>query len=160
MSQKHTEEIVRMVFNSKDGEKVQQTISYNEQENLAAVFVNANNYSATVLYDYKRDLIGFRQSNGKKCFVMKMNKFITPPMSSVISGIKYFQTHKVPVDTDVSYNIIEGEEANPKDLGISINILCSDVPIYWGKQSNTEHRFKISFKFKVLGIPVKVTIGK
>lgn len=54
MTQKHTEQMVSLVSNAVDGKKVQQTISINVQENMAAIFSSSGNYSTTVLYDYRR----------------------------------------------------------------------------------------------------------
>ncbi|XP_069803867.1 uncharacterized protein [Dendropsophus ebraccatus] len=55
MTQRHTEKVVTMAFNARDGQWIQQRVSVNEQETKAAIFVSSRNYSATVLYDYRRN---------------------------------------------------------------------------------------------------------
>ncbi|XP_069803153.1 surfactant protein C-like [Dendropsophus ebraccatus] len=54
MTQKHEEKMVTLILNDRNGQKVQQTISVNDQENIAAIFVSSKNYSVTALYDYRR----------------------------------------------------------------------------------------------------------
>ncbi|XP_075046540.1 surfactant protein C-like [Mixophyes fleayi] len=155
MTQKHTEAVVEMAFQSKNGEKVQQTVMVNNLENVAAFYVNTNNVSSTVLYDYKHDIIGFRRMNGRKCYIMEMKDSNVPTMSDVLKSIKHFQKQNITSDGDLSYSLVEGEEADRTKLGVSINILCSDLPIYWATQDNSPHlRWKLTINFNIFGVEV------
>ncbi|XP_053307561.1 pulmonary surfactant-associated protein C-like [Spea bombifrons] len=158
LTQKHTERMVAMAFNSMDGEEVTQTVFVDELENVAVIFVNTNNHSAAVLYDYRRNLIAFKEPDSRKCFVTGMDRE-TPSASAVISAAESFHTHDAPADNVLSYNLMEKEAADPAELGIGINILCRDLPVYWAQPVNPNLR-KITIKFKVFGLKFKVTIEK
>ncbi|XP_075696733.1 gastrokine-2-like [Rhinoderma darwinii] len=158
MTQKHIEEVVEMAFQAKNGEKVQQTVMVNKEENVAAFYVNSNNVSSTVLYDYNHDIIGFRRMNNQKCFVVEMNGVNIPSMNGILKIIKHFQKQNATSDSDLSYNLVEGDEADRTKLGVPINILCSDVPIYWATQNKSPHqRWKITIKFSIFGVDIAFT---
>ncbi|KAM3921511.1 gastrokine-2-like [Leptodactylus fuscus] len=156
MSQKHTEKMVTLVFNSRDGQKVQQMISVNEQENMAAFFVHSRNESVTVLYDYRRDIIGIRKMNSSVCYVLRMDRSQIPTIHDILRQMDYFRTHNISDDSKITYRIVPQEAANPPDVGMSVNLLCSDVAIYWaqlvspedGKQSKWSINIKIKFYIK------------
>ncbi|XP_077105591.1 gastrokine-2-like isoform X4 [Ranitomeya variabilis] len=158
MTQKHIEEVVQMAFEAKNGEKIQQTVMVNDEENVAAFYVNSNNISSTVLYDYNHDIIGFRRINNPKCLVVEMNDVSIPSMSDVLRVIKHFQQQNATSDSDLSYDLVEGEEADRTTLGVPINILCSDVPIHWATQNKSPRlRWKITLRFSIFGIDVAFT---
>ncbi|XP_063799778.1 pulmonary surfactant-associated protein C-like isoform X2 [Pseudophryne corroboree] len=155
MTQKHTEAVVEMAFNSKNGEKVQQTVMVSNGENVAAFYVNTNNTSSTVLYDYKHDIIGFRRMGNNRCYIMDMTTSDVPTMSDILKSVRNFQKQNVTSDTDISYNLLEGEEADRTKLGVHVNILCRDVPIYWATQNKSPRlRWKFTIKFEVFGMNV------
>ncbi|XP_073511571.1 gastrokine-2-like isoform X2 [Phyllobates terribilis] len=158
MTQKHIEEVVQMAFEAKNGEKIEQTVMVNDEENVAAFYVNSNNVSSTVLYDYNHDIIGFRRMNNPKCFVVEMNDVNIPSMSDVLRVVRHFQRQNTTSDSDLSYDLVEGEEADRTKLGVPINILCSDVPIHWATQNKSPRlRWKITLRFSVFGIDVAFT---
>ncbi|XP_077105587.1 uncharacterized protein LOC143764173 isoform X1 [Ranitomeya variabilis] len=152
------EVVVQMAFEAKNGEKIQQTVMVNDEENVAAFYVNSNNISSTVLYDYNHDIIGFRRINNPKCLVVEMNDVSIPSMSDVLRVIKHFQQQNATSDSDLSYDLVEGEEADRTTLGVPINILCSDVPIHWATQNKSPRlRWKITLRFSIFGIDVAFT---
>ncbi|XP_072282718.1 surfactant protein C-like [Pyxicephalus adspersus] len=158
MTQKHTEAVVEMAFHAKSGEKVQQTVMLNDEVNMAAFYVSSNNVSSTILYDYNHGFIGFRRSNGKNCYIVKMGKINVPTMADILKSIKQFQRQNTTSDSDLSYDLVPGEEADRTTLGIPVNILCSDVPIHWAALSdNPQQRWKISIRFNIFGIEVNFT---
>ncbi|KAM8926966.1 surfactant protein C-like [Pelodytes ibericus] len=157
MTQKHTEAVIEMAFHARDGEKVQQTVMVNDKENVAAFYVNANNVSSTILYDYNHDIIGFRRMNSSKCFVMHMDPANTPKMEDILKGIRHFHLTNSTGENSLAYDIAEGPEANRTKLGITMNILCADVPIYWGTQSKYTHlRWKLTMTFSIFGFQATV----
>lgn len=158
MTQKHIEEVVEMAFEAKTGEKVQQTVMVNNEENVAAFYVSSNNVSSTVLYDYNHDIIGFRRINNQKCFAMKMDDVDFPSINDILKVIKHFQRQNATSDSGLSYDLLEGLEADRTKLGVPINILCSDVPIYWATQNKSPQlRWKITIKFSIFGIDLSLT---
>lgn len=158
MTQKHTEAVVEMAFKDKTGENVQQTVMLNNKEKVAAFYVSTNNVSSTVLYDYNRGFIGFRRSSGKSCYIVKMGNLNVPTMPDILKSIRQFQNANTTSSSDISYDLVPGEEADRTKLGVPINILCSDVPISWATLNDNPHlRWKFSLKFNIFGIDVTFT---
>ncbi|CAM5171659.1 unnamed protein product, partial [Eretmochelys imbricata] len=91
-------------------------------------------------------VIGFRVTSVKKCFIMKMVKETTLSLSNIASGIQHF-THLGLCQTQPQISPpAEGSSANSAPppacflqladrtaLGTSLNLLCSDIPIYWAE---------------------------
>ncbi|XP_056397842.1 pulmonary surfactant-associated protein C-like [Hyla sarda] len=145
ITQKHTEKMVMQVLNAKDGEKIQQIISVNEQENMAAIFVNSPNDSTTVLYDYRRNLIGIRTINSSFCCVLRMDRCKTPSIQDILREMDNIKTRKTSSEDQIMYSATAEEKADPMDLGTSMNILCSNVDIYWAKLESPKdvRRFRL-----------------
>ncbi|XP_063291802.1 pulmonary surfactant-associated protein C-like isoform X2 [Pelobates fuscus] len=157
MTQKHTEAVVEMAFNAKSGETVHQRVMVNDLENIAVFHVTSNNISSTILYDYNHEIIGLRRMNGAKCFILNMDHVNVPTMEDILRGIKRFQRQNSTSDTDLTYSITEGEEAQRTELGTSVNLLCSDVPIYWATPSKSSHlRWILTINFNIFGFEVSV----
>ncbi|XP_072282869.1 surfactant protein C-like isoform X2 [Pyxicephalus adspersus] len=140
MTQKHTETMVTMALRSQDGHKAQQTILVNEQEDVAVFIVVINNSSSTILFDYKKRIIGIRTSNSTKCYLLKMDKVQTPSIPQILTVIRNFQKKNPPPSNKITYNVTPIKEATLADLGININILCSDVPIYWSEMMSSQKK--------------------
>ncbi|XP_044137729.1 pulmonary surfactant-associated protein C-like [Bufo gargarizans] len=158
MTQKHIEQVVEMAFEAKSGEKVQQTVMVNKDGNVAAFYVNSNNESSTILYDYNNNIIGFRRVNNQKCLVVDMNGMNIPSISDILRVIKHFEKQNNTSDSNLSYDLVEGVEADRTKLGVHINILCSDVPIYWATQNKSPHlRWTFTLKFSIFGLDVVFT---
>ncbi|KAM5132158.1 surfactant protein C-like [Mantella aurantiaca] len=92
MTQKHTETMVTMAFNSQNGQNSQQTILVNEQEDVAVFMVLTNNSSSTILLDYKRKIIGIRTSSNTVCHLLRMDEVQTPSISEILKMIKNFES--------------------------------------------------------------------
>uniref|UniRef100_A0A803JE27 Surfactant protein C n=1 Tax=Xenopus tropicalis TaxID=8364 RepID=A0A803JE27_XENTR len=131
MTQKYTEAVVQMALSGQNGEKVQQTVMVSDKENIALFYVKTNNESSTILYDYKQELITFRQMNSEKCYIMNINQTNAPKLKDILNDIKRFQATNTTRLNNINYNLLEGEEADNIKLGITVNILCSDSTIYW-----------------------------
>ncbi|KAM5132156.1 uncharacterized protein ACMZJ9_018923 [Mantella aurantiaca] len=132
-TQKHTETMVMMSLTSEDGYNFQQTIFVNEQENVAVFFVLMNNSSSTILLDYKQGIIAIRTSSSTKCYLLRMFEVQTQAIPEIQAMIRNFQINNTPPSKQIVYNIAPIKVANRVNLGIKINILCCDVPIYWSE---------------------------
>ncbi|XP_040182056.1 pulmonary surfactant-associated protein C-like isoform X1 [Rana temporaria] len=153
MTQKHTEQMVRVSFANAEGEKVVQTVSVNERDEVAVIYVRSDKYPGTFLFDYKKKLIAFRKPNSTECFVLRMEEAKTPALSTLLKGVEYFRTHDANANDGVIFDFEEVEEASPGDVGSSIFLMCSDVSIYWAKNVNFKQRgINIKIKGKIFGI--------
>ncbi|XP_072282866.1 surfactant protein C-like isoform X2 [Pyxicephalus adspersus] len=137
-TQKHTEMMVTMALSSQDGHNAQQTILVNEQKDVAVFIVVINNSSSTIRFDYKKRIIGIRTSNSTKCYLLKMDKVQTPSIPEILKMIRNFQSNDAPPNIKITFNISPITEANLAHVGMNVNILCSDVPIYWSEMITSE----------------------
>ncbi|XP_040182104.1 uncharacterized protein LOC120915569 [Rana temporaria] len=161
MTQKHTETMVMMKLNSQDGHNFQQTILVNEEEDVAVFFVLKKNCSSTILFDYKRRILGLRTSNSTICQLLRMDDVQTPSIPEILKMIRIFQNNNTQPSEKISYNIIPVKEANRVNLGMNLNILCSDVPIYWSKMVDLQERKihgNVTVDIQVGCIHIKCTI--
>ncbi|XP_025033180.1 pulmonary surfactant-associated protein C-like [Python bivittatus] len=139
ITQEHTEKIIRTISNGKDGEAVERTVMVNNQESVAAFLIKTNKTAATVVYDYKHHLIGFRTQDQKQCSVVAMDLVDVPSLNEITQGIEHFD-EEVSGGNSMVYSFKKGKLADHTTLGITINILCSDVPIYWAEKKQKEER--------------------
>ncbi|XP_029431717.1 pulmonary surfactant-associated protein C-like [Rhinatrema bivittatum] len=140
MTQAHTEKIFQITHNE-DGKETQETATVNKKEGVATFYVTGGNTSATVVYDYTNTVIGIK-GDPSACYVTRMDKSKVPSLDSIsqkyqslqasspnsISGAQnqqsaYFSVQKEPV-------------ADRSVLGTTINVLCSNNPIYWMQESS------------------------
>ncbi|XP_056398356.1 pulmonary surfactant-associated protein C-like isoform X2 [Hyla sarda] len=161
MTQKHTEKMVTLFYDTRDGQRIQQTISVNEQENMAAIFVSSRNDSTAVLYDYRRNLIGIRTMNSSVCYVLRMDRSQTPSIQDILREMDNIKTRNASRGDHMTYGVIPEGKANPIDVGMCVNILCSDVDIYWAKLERPERvrKFKLKIKLKII-IILNIKIGR
>ncbi|TFK06317.1 galectin-3 [Platysternon megacephalum] len=159
MTQKHTEKIIQITSSGSNGEMTEQTMMVSSQENVAAFHVEGNTTSATVVYDYKHGLIGLRVQGRRKCLVVKMDKVAIPSLAEMIQRIENFATQQGPGDDNLSYTFSEGQLADHTALGMTLNILCSDVPIYWAESTQKQQR-RWSIYVHFWGITIYISSGR
>ncbi|XP_061448990.1 uncharacterized protein LOC133368588 isoform X2 [Rhineura floridana] len=139
MTQQHTERIIKTTSKRSDGEVVEQTVMVNNQESVAAFHIQSNTTLATVVYDYKHRLIGFRIQDRKQCSVVAMDSVDVPSLHEITLGIEHID-EQISRDDHLSYSFKQGELADRTVLGITMNILCSDVPLYWAENKRKAQR--------------------
>ncbi|XP_054853497.1 pulmonary surfactant-associated protein C-like [Eublepharis macularius] len=133
MTQKHTERVIKSIRNGSDGGVVEQTMMVNNQESVVALHIQNNMTSATVVYDYKHSLIGFRVQDKSQCSVVAMDSVNVPSIREITQRIEHFD-EQVSKDVSLAYSFEQGELADRTILGTTMNILCSDVPVYWAER--------------------------
>ncbi|XP_026564766.1 pulmonary surfactant-associated protein C-like [Pseudonaja textilis] len=132
ITQEYTERIIKTISNGKDGQTVERTMMVNNQERVAAFLIKTNKTSATVVYDYKNHLIGIRIQDKKQCSVVAMDSIEVPSLHEVARRIEHFD-EQVSESNGLVYSFKKGKLAVRTTLGTTINILCSDIPIYWAE---------------------------
>ncbi|XP_044852666.1 gastrokine-2-like [Mauremys mutica] len=131
-------QIIQTTSSRSNGEVIQQTMVVSSQEKVAAFHIQGNRSS--VVCDYKHRLIGFWVQDRRKCLVVKMDKVAMPSLAEITQRIENFTTQQVPGDNSLSYSYCEGQLADYRTLGMTLNILCSNVPIYWAENMRKEQR--------------------
>ncbi|XP_062995497.1 uncharacterized protein LOC134407555 [Elgaria multicarinata webbii] len=139
LTQQHIERVIKTISNGSDGEVVEQTVMVNNQENVAAFHIHSNLTTATVVYDYKNRLIGFRIHDRRQCLVVAMDSVDVPSLNEITQGIEHFDK-QISGDDSLAYSFEQGKLADQTILGTTVNILCSDVPVYWAEKMHKEQR--------------------
>ncbi|XP_074838012.1 surfactant protein C [Carettochelys insculpta] len=129
MSEKHTETVLRMTIQSLDGEGSPQQLSLSRKERTGIFYIKAGiNSSATIVYDYHHLLICYRSWQGHACYITRMDKENIQGLDTIAKAFQHLQLQQ---GEDMEEGGFRVPQANRSILGITINILCSDVPIYW-----------------------------
>ncbi|KAF7242161.1 Gastrokine-2, partial [Varanus komodoensis] len=139
ITQEHTERVIKMISHGDSGAVVEQTVMLNNQGGVAAFRVKSNRTSATVVYDYKNRLIGFRIHGRRQCFVVAMDSVEVPSLNEITQGIEHFD-QQISGDDSLAYSFKQGELADETTLGFTVNILCSNHPTYWAEKKHKEQR--------------------
>ncbi|CAM4666361.1 unnamed protein product [Lepidochelys olivacea] len=80
-------------------------------------------------------------------------------LAEITQKIENFDTQQGPGEDSLSYTFSEGQLANRTALGTTLNILCSDIPIYWaGSSQKQQRRWSIYVHF--WGITIYIGFGR
>ncbi|XP_003793495.1 gastrokine-2 [Otolemur garnettii] len=133
--QSHGSEVYNIISPSNNGVNVQETVSIDNEKNLAIVNVHAGTCSSTTIFDYKHGYIASRVFSRRACYILKMNHQSIPALDALQRYIYEKQALKNMFSdkyTWVKYNPLE---ALIKDVdwflfGSPIEKLCKDIPLY------------------------------
>nr|XP_023961389.2 pulmonary surfactant-associated protein C [Chrysemys picta bellii] len=129
ISEKHTETVLRMTIQGLDGEGSLQQLSMSGKERTGTFHIKAGiNSSATVVYDYHHLLICYKSWQGRACYITKMDKENIQGLDTIAKVFQHLQLEQGEEMEEVGFPV---PQANRSILGTTINILCSNVPIYW-----------------------------
>uniref|UniRef100_K7FH50 Surfactant protein C n=1 Tax=Pelodiscus sinensis TaxID=13735 RepID=K7FH50_PELSI len=142
LSEKHTETVLRMTIQSLDGEGSPQQLSIRGKEKTGTFYVTAGiNSSATVVYDYRHLLIGYRSWPGRACYLRRMDPENIPGLDAIAKAFQHRQVSgwgqrgqrraRLGPSEEPEEGGFPAPQANRSALGTTVNILCSNVPIYW-----------------------------
>ncbi|XP_008116457.1 pulmonary surfactant-associated protein C [Anolis carolinensis] len=139
VTQEHTEKIIKTITKGANGEMVKQTVMVDTQENVAVFYIHSNTTSATVVYDYQQGLIAFRIHSRKQCSVVVMDLVDVPSLHEITELIDH-SIDQVSEEDSLLYTFKQRGLADPNALGTTINVLCSDVPVYWAEKNHKKPR--------------------
>ncbi|XP_074918861.1 surfactant protein C-like [Chelonoidis abingdonii] len=137
VTQEHTETVLQMTIEGLEGEESRLRLSMDWEEEVATFHIDAGTHDpGTVVYDYSNLLISYKSWQGRACYITKMDKENIQGLDTVAKAFHQHLQLKSLIPTPE-----QGEEAEEKGfpmpvadrsiLGTTINILCSNVPIYW-----------------------------
>ncbi|XP_067386360.1 surfactant protein C [Emydura macquarii macquarii] len=129
MSEKHAETVLRMTIKGLDGEGSLQQLSMSRKERTVTFHIKAGvNSSATVVYDFSHLLIGYKSRQGRACYIIKMDKENIQGLDTIAKAFQHLQFKQ---GEEMGKEGFPLPQANRSILGTTVNILCSNVPIYW-----------------------------
>ncbi|XP_030042296.1 pulmonary surfactant-associated protein C [Microcaecilia unicolor] len=138
LTQDHTEKIFQITHNE-NGKETQETTTINKKGGVATFYVNEDNTSATVVYDYTNGVIGIK-GDPSTCYVTKMDKNKVPSLDSISKKYQALQASVSGSNSvqkqDAYFTAQKEPVADRSMLGTTINVLCSNNPIYWTQETS------------------------
>ncbi|XP_067386359.1 surfactant protein C-like [Emydura macquarii macquarii] len=140
VTQEHTETVLQMTIEGLEGEGSRMQLSMDWEEEVATFHVEAGtNDPGTVVYDYSNLLIGYKSWQGPACYITRMDKENIQGLDTIAKAFQHLQLKLFILTPQQGEEEEEEEEekgfpvplADRSILGTTINILCSNVPIYW-----------------------------
>ncbi|KAH1177825.1 pulmonary surfactant-associated protein C-like [Mauremys mutica] len=139
VTQEHTETVLQMTIEGLEGEESRLRLSMDWEEEVATFHIDAGTHDpGTVVYDYSNLLISYKSWQGRACYITKMDKENIQGLDTVAKAFHQHLQLKSLIPTPEQSEEEEEEEkgfpmplADRSILGTTINILCSNVPIYW-----------------------------
>ncbi|KAM6431579.1 surfactant protein C [Liasis olivaceus] len=135
ITEKHTEAVLQMTIQGLDGKGSPQHLSMSQKERMAIFPIHMKlNTSATVVYDYRNLVIGYRSWPGRSCYIIRMNPKDIQSLDAAIKVFQHVQKHPPSLPLERSGKPMETFSAmlaHRSMLGAAINLLCSSLPIYW-----------------------------
>ncbi|XP_073180850.1 surfactant protein C-like [Lepidochelys kempii] len=137
VTQEHTETVLQMTIEGLQGEESGLRLSMDWEEEVVTFLIDAGTHDpGTVVYDYSNLLISYKSWQGRACYITKMDKENIQGLDTIAKAFHQHLQLKSLILTPE-----QGEEEEQKGfpvtladrsiLGTTVNILCSNVPIYW-----------------------------
>ncbi|XP_053126027.1 gastrokine-2 [Hemicordylus capensis] len=143
---------------SVSGDYVQQTVTIDNENQVANIHVYGGLCSSDTIFDYKHGYIATRLFSRRACFVMKMEKGYIPELEE-IGRLAYEKQmmHKIisPRNVWVKYEPSDSFFGEIKEwlvFGSSIEQLCKNVPVYKVERVEEGFHAKGCAKAGILGI--------
>ncbi|XP_038240966.1 pulmonary surfactant-associated protein C-like [Dermochelys coriacea] len=137
VTQEHTETVLQMTIEGLEGEESGLRLSMDWEEEVVTFLIDAGTHDpGTVVYDYSNLLISYKSWQGQACYITKMDKENIQGLDTIAKAFHQHLQLKSLILTPE-----QGEEEEEKGypvtladrsiLSTTVNILCSNVPIYW-----------------------------
>ncbi|XP_012605506.1 gastrokine-2 [Microcebus murinus] len=136
--QSHGYEVFNIISPSSNGGNVQETVSIDNEKNVAIVNIHAGSCSSTTIFDYKHGYIASRVLSRRACFILKMNHKAIPALDTLQryiyekQALNNLYSNKY---TWVKYNPVEAlvTDMDWFLFGSPIKNLCEHIPLYKGE---------------------------
>ncbi|XP_043932679.1 gastrokine-2-like isoform X2 [Protopterus annectens] len=132
--------IFQQTITGLNGEKTNQTVTVNSKENVATFYSKRGNVSATIVYDYNRELFAYKGSNRDLCLVMKWDSATFPSLDEIIDGVQNAEVSNVDDDKKTTITATSTRIVDTSVLGPTIKALCGSNPIFWAEKGNGQGR--------------------
>ncbi|XP_044118396.1 gastrokine-2 [Neovison vison] len=158
-TQSHGYEVYNIIGPSKNGGNLQETVTIDNQKNIAIINIHSGSCSSTTIFDYKHGYIASRLLSRRACYILKMDHKAIPALDKLERYIyekqamknmysdKYFWVKYSPLQSlimDIDWFLV----------GSPIRHLCSHIPLYKGEVVEKIENVSIRFcsKTGLLGV--------
>ncbi|XP_004609213.1 gastrokine-2 [Sorex araneus] len=136
-TQSHGYEVFNIMSPTNYG-NVQQTMTIDNEKNIAIVNIHSGSCSSTTIFDYKHGYIATRMLSRRACYIMNLNHKSIPALDQLKRYIYENKTLKSMFSdkyTWVKYNPLQSLLTNVDWFlfGSPIKQLCRDIPLYKGE---------------------------
>ncbi|XP_043932675.1 gastrokine-2-like isoform X2 [Protopterus annectens] len=134
--------IFQQTITGSNGEKTDQTVTVSSKENVATFYSTIGNTSATVVYDYNRNLLAYKVTNSSSCLVVNLTSDKFPSLKEVADGFQNGDAQNSNTANDGKKLTISAtsQVVDRNTLGSTMNILCANDQMYWAVQGNGNGR--------------------
>uniref|UniRef100_A0A8P0T3B3 Gastrokine-1 n=3 Tax=Canis lupus familiaris TaxID=9615 RepID=A0A8P0T3B3_CANLF len=138
LSISHKFQEINIGGNSNSGASGQQSVSVNNEHNVANVDNNNGWDSWNALWDYNTDLAAIRLFGKKKCIVHRMNKNVMPSLQTLDTLVKEKKLQgkgpEGPPPKGLMYSVNPEEVKDLNKLGKPIANMCRGIPTYMAEE--------------------------
>nr|XP_020033015.1 gastrokine-2 [Castor canadensis] len=136
--QSHGYEIYNVFSSSNSGGNIQETITIDNEENIAIANVHAGSCSSTTIFDYKHRYIATRVLSRRACYILKMDHKAIPALDTLQRYMYEKQMMNTMSSTEytwVRYNPLQSllTKVDWFLFGSPIEQLCKNIPLYKGE---------------------------
>ncbi|XP_021554918.1 gastrokine-2 [Neomonachus schauinslandi] len=137
-TQSHGYEVYNIISPNNNGGNLQETVTIDNQKNIAIVNIHAGSCSSTTIFDYKHGYIASRVLSRRACYILKMDHKAIPALDELKRYIYEKQAMKNMYSDKylwVKYNPLQSliMHIDWFLFGSPIRQLCSHVPLYKGE---------------------------
>ncbi|XP_054449492.1 gastrokine-2 [Pteronotus mesoamericanus] len=137
-------EVYNIISPNNNGGNTQETVTIDNEKNVAIVNVHAGSCSSTTVFDYKHGYIASRMLSRRACYILKMNHEAIPALDQLKRYIYERQALKTMFSnkyTWVKYNPLQSLITDVKWFlfGSPIEQLCKHIPLYKGEVIEKTH---------------------
>ncbi|KAM6220831.1 gastrokine-2 [Rhynchocyon petersi] len=143
-AQSHGYEVYNIISPLKNGGNFQETMTIDNEKNIAIINIHAGSCSSTTVFDYKHGYIASRVLSRRACFILKMDHKNIPALDQLQRYIYEKQALNNMFSnkyTWVKYNPLESliTDVDWFLFGSPIENLCKHVPLYKGEVVEKTH---------------------
>ncbi|XP_059973959.1 gastrokine-2 [Mesoplodon densirostris] len=143
-TQSHGHEVYNIISPTDNGGLIQETMTIDNEKNIAEINIHAGSCSSTTIFDYKHGYIASRVLSRRACYILKMNHKTIPALDQLQRYIFERQALKNMFSNKyiwVKYNPLESLITDVKWFlfGSPIRQLCEHVPLYNGEVAEKTH---------------------
>ncbi|XP_076990558.1 gastrokine-2 [Tamandua tetradactyla] len=143
-TQSHGHEVYNIFNPTNNGGNVQETVTIDNEKNIAIVNIHSGSCSSTTIFDYKHGYIASRVFSRRACFILKMDYQTIPALDQLKRYIYERQALNKIFSHDytwVKYNPLQSLITDVKWFlfGSPIEQLCKHIPLYKGEVVEKKH---------------------
>ncbi|XP_021041648.1 BRICHOS domain-containing protein 5 isoform X1 [Mus caroli] len=143
-------QMLRKTFPSSRVPWPNQTTLVDVAQNMATIVVTPfqSNHSWAVLFDGKNGYICYSPAEHQACFLRLMEAQDRETLQLLLNTSRAQESHVPGRDTHYAQELLAvlgGHTVDPTQVGVSVQHLCADTPIYWAQWAEGPRRQRLIY---------------